>query len=303
MQFNISRSQSKQLVNKAKMQEFQPSNEQLRYMPLFKQGIIPRYLFRLHSPSTAGFTSRDLVQSPASLRDSRKSSISSQDIFRLPWPVDAAEQLSRHLQWDPSHEETCNLMSWTSSLLVALYYSRYKHFISREKAPWQELHLLIVDTRHLPSAAFVKDLEIMDALFDKENSPLCQLRNIRQRKNNRFYFGEYLSQGSLELRGQGTQVCIYDLMQHGLTKLFPELSIHEPDFQWALAVKKHRKEFFQPQSQLSIHPKGLRNIIAMSETFFTNFSLPMTLMFLSLRGRQSGIATLQNGIRGLFDRE
>jgi hypothetical protein len=62
---------------------FQPNPFQLCQMPLFEQNDIPRYLFRLHAPKTAGKTTVSCVIPPASICGKIDKT---RDMFRLqPW--------------------------------------------------------------------------------------------------------------------------------------------------------------------------------------------------------------------------
>jgi len=102
---------------------FQPNLFQLCQIPLFEQNDVPRYLFRLYTPSTAGQTTDSYIMPPASICGQAETT---RDIFRLP-PKEAATRLNEHLRWWRSHESKCNLMSWTSSLLFALQHGLRRH--------------------------------------------------------------------------------------------------------------------------------------------------------------------------------
>lgn len=102
---------------------FQPNPSQLRQMSSFKQNDVPRYLFRVAAPSTAGQTTDSYIIPPAS--DCGRAE-KTREIFKLQ-PRETATRLNEHLRWWPSHESMCNLMSWTSFLLFALQHGLHRH--------------------------------------------------------------------------------------------------------------------------------------------------------------------------------
>lgn len=121
---------------------FQPNPFQLDPVPLFGQNDVPRYLFRVYTPSTAGQTTDSYVTPPASTCGRAEKT---RDIFRLR-PAKAATRLNEHLRWWPSHESMCTLMSWTSSLLFALQHGLRRHNTDDDKPELSETSLLILDT-------------------------------------------------------------------------------------------------------------------------------------------------------------
>lgn len=58
---------------------FEPSPAQLKFMPKFEKNDIPRYLFRIHTPVTAGTTTTSYVIAPASKANGPNAS---KDIFK-----------------------------------------------------------------------------------------------------------------------------------------------------------------------------------------------------------------------------
>ena len=142
-----------------------------------------------------------------------------QDLFALP-EQNAATCLDKHVRWDPNHEKECNLTSWTSSLLFALQYGLYKHRVRGFIGPdLSTISLLLLDTRGLPKGTFVKDLEIMET-FNAYSDPLKDF--LRFRKDNRgYYFGEYLTQGDVDIEGKCVVTNMQRLIDAGLFELIP----------------------------------------------------------------------------------
>ena len=78
----------------------------------------------------------------------------------------------------------------------------------------------------MPKAAFVRDLEIIDA-FSGYSDP-CVQRNLAYLQQLRlepmeYYFGEYLSQGYLDIEGKCAQATMQDMIDSGLFQLMPKL--------------------------------------------------------------------------------
>ena len=120
-------------------------------------------------------------------------------------PDDARRLIYDHLRWgDKEHEATCNLMSWTSSLLFAILYGIYRSShanLGHAQVPSQDLEILVVDTKSFPPGAFIRDLDLIDA-FPPLTPEQIELRDWRTRSRRRLYFGEFFSQGSLNIRGR-----------------------------------------------------------------------------------------------------
>jgi hypothetical protein len=192
---------------------FQPNPFQLDQMPLFGRNDIPRYIFRVHARTTAGKTTLSYVIPPVSAcgKTDKK-----QDIFKLP-PRDAEGLLNAHLRCWPSHESECNLMSWTSSLLFALQYGLYRHRGHRDKPDLSQVFLLILDTHRFPKGTFIKHMEIMEvfAQYSDANDKKSLKSFLELRKGDMwYYFGEYLTQGDLNIQGR----CVQTNMQRMVCK-------------------------------------------------------------------------------------
>ncbi|KXH50172.1 hypothetical protein CSIM01_07396 [Colletotrichum simmondsii] len=134
---------------------------------------IPRYLFRVHAPSTSGETSLKSVVSRAALCGHAGFDC---DIFSMP-PDEAAEMLNRHPRgWARDGD---NLMSWTSSLLFALQYALYRSIVSkggRLDEP-SDIRIYVLDTSLLPEGSFIPDIALLDAFTGKDAArTVCKLR-------------------------------------------------------------------------------------------------------------------------------
>ena len=107
---------------------------------------VPRYLFRLYAPKSAGKTDTLAVISPAAIQFPT----TAKNIFAYV-PEEAAEKLNDHLMW--RCDTGCNLMSWTSSLPVAIQHGLRRHISDRQGL--SEIFLLVIDTQKLGKNVFL----------------------------------------------------------------------------------------------------------------------------------------------------
>lgn len=268
---------------------FQPDPVQLDHMPTLRGGHIPTFLFRVHTPNSYGQTSLSAVVPRAVLHNGAKAA---QDIFEWDRKT-AAKLLNIQLRWWPYTEPSdCNMVCWTSSLLFVLQYGLHR---ARQGNPdgyqLSQITLLILDTRSLPDRVFVKDLELIDA-FAHHSDPavrenLAYLRKLRQGSKG-YYFGEYLSQGRLDINGICAQATMQNLTDSGLFKLMPGLESKESWNKWADRVVQLRGEFnVYNNVRLSDH-SDVRRAIAIAETCFPGrWALPVAVMLLALKPRIS----------------
>lgn len=269
-------------------------------MPLFGQNDVPRYLFRVYSPSTAGQTTDSYVTPPASTCGRAEKT---RDIFRLP-PAEAAIRLNEHLRWWPSHESKCNLMSWTSSLLFALQYGLRRHNTDHDKSELSQISLLMLDTRGFPIGTFIKDVEIMEVFA--QYTDFNQTKNLDDffqfRKSDRgYYFGEYLTQGRIDIRGRCIVTNMQRLIDAGLFELRPELKDKSRWREWANRVVDLRKLFKAPQDTPTTTHTEVRKAITVAGACFGNgWDIPVAIMLLALKRRQTKDPVIINGFAAMF---
>jgi hypothetical protein len=264
---------------------FQPDPFRLSQMPTLRDGNIPRFLFRIYTPDSYGQASLSEVVPQAVIHNGAKAT---QDIFT--WDRKAAAKLlNTQLRWwkyrDPSD---CNLVCWTSSLLFVLQYGLHR---ARQGNPdgyqLSQITLLILDTRSLPDGVFVKDLELIDA-FAHHSDPavrenLVYLRELRQGSKG-YYFGEYLSQGRLDINGICAQATMQNLIDSGLFKLMPRLESKESWNKWADRVVELRSPFTIHNSVGLSNYSDVRRAITITETCFPGWgALPVAVMLLALK--------------------
>lgn len=240
---------------------------------------IPTYLFRLYAPRTGGTTTTTEVTSPAwgHVGNYKK------DLFRLP-PEEAASRLNAHLRWVAMQEDRRNLMSWSSSLLFVLQYGLYRDRTDHDKPSLSEIHLLMLDTRQFPKGTFLRDLEAIDE-FQKHSADLAGIKTWRMSDK---YFGEYLTQGRLNVDGQCSQTSMQQLIDMGLFTLCPALGITGEWIKWAIPVLNTRKDFDGPA--IPIDGENVRSAITMARACLGNrLALPFAVMLLSLQHRQHDV--------------
>ncbi|KAL0936350.1 uncharacterized protein CTRU02_208565 [Colletotrichum truncatum] len=238
---------------------------------------VPRYLFRVHAPTTAGQTTTDYVASRAAVFGLPSSTT---DILTIP-DQDAAEMINCHLRgWS---RNTDNLISWSSSLLFVLQYALYRNVKIGDELSDIQVHVL--DTLGLPSGAFISDMALLDTFASKHRKEKMNLSNFRHLRRNTLYnFGEYLCQGTLFYDGRCASASLNDIVHHGLFKLCPEMEEANEKSELAKRVLKMRDQCFGSPSAAT--KQEIRAALAISQGCFgEEWALPLMAALLSLRKR------------------
>jgi hypothetical protein len=140
--------------------------------------------------------------------------------------------------------ETDNLVSWTSSLLVAIQYAIFRcHTGLTPGKDAGAVLICAVDTARFPRGQFVRDMHLIrryrrhadadgEAFFGK-------LRCAR----GEFYNGEFVSQGVLHHAGRAVVVSLRALEQAGLYALYPEFRSVKGRSMWAKRLRGLRDEW------------------------------------------------------------
>ncbi|OHE93847.1 hypothetical protein CORC01_10868 [Colletotrichum orchidophilum] len=258
---------------------------------------IPRYLFRVHAPSTSGQTSLKEVVSKAALGGHARAG---RDIFSMP-AEEAAEMLNCHLRWWARNFD--NLMSWTSSLLFALQYALYRS-IKLQGGRLDEasdIWIYVVDTRNLPEGSFISDQALLNAFTGKDATHPYNLSNFRQLRE-RYNFGEYLCQGRLSITGASTSASLKSIIEHGLFRLCPELGLPNEKPELANRVCRLRTQCFASSTPADKADFRFASTIAQG-CFGEEWALPMTAAFLSLRRRPVNDVVIVDGFNALFSEQ
>lgn len=264
---------------------FNPRDTKREYVNLHD---VPRYLFRLYDTTSTGTTNADVVVSRAATQTT-KPTLGKKDLFSMP-PCEAADLLNQHLQWDFRHDTRDNLMSWSTSLLFILQYGLFRSVTDKcGKSKLSKIFLCIVDTRDFPQGTFLQDLQLIKA-YQNERHPLSmghtlgELRSLREEKG--YYFGEYLSQGRLDIKGKSRHTSFGIMIQLGLYHLCPGLSQKEFWPLWAKRVVQLREKNFDVPQPWSTSASEVRYAITIAQACFGDaLSLPTAAMLLGLRAR------------------
>lgn len=188
----------------------EPKAEQLLFMPLADSGLaataldnIPRYLFRVITPLSDGKMDETWVHSQSA---SQNKASSVEGIFHnldLEKRIIMARTLNLHLRWWPKGDLEDNFVSWTSSLLFAIQYIYYRRRSSKDGSRLEHIKLYVIDTTRFPKGTFLRDLDLIRAFCKFDTTLGDNLERFEcLRKRPGYYFGEYLSQGSLKIENK-----------------------------------------------------------------------------------------------------
>jgi hypothetical protein len=151
--------------------------------------------------------------------------------------------VDRHMDlWgvkDYERQPRDNFMSWTSSLLYALQYARYRwyHFGCSS----EEIKVCVVDAIKFTQRQFIHAKRFLQA-YHKPLKRIYMRHSIGTRLLCYIYQnGEYLSQGFLKRRGRSCVTSLAKLEKTGLYSAYLELAIPEQHSKWAITTANLRK--------------------------------------------------------------
>jgi hypothetical protein len=198
-------------------------------------------------------------------------------------------------------------MSWTSSLLFALQYCLYRHRALDDKPDLSQVFLLIVDTHGFPKGTFIKDIEIMEVFAQYSDiSHKKSLKNLLElRKGDAgFYFGEYLTQGDLNIQGRCIQTNMQRMIDVGLFDLKPELRDESMWDQWPKRVLSLREPLKASQDAPSATHAEFRKAITIAEACFGDcWVVPVATMLLALKHHKKEDPVIVDGFAAMFASE
>lgn len=265
---------------------FNPNPYHQQHTPLFNRDFTPRYLYRLVAPQTAGSTTTSTAVPPARIQHQT-------DIFHLPTQK-AAALLLNHLLWERGHENGCNLMSWTSSLLFALQYALYRH--RKDGDDLGQIQLIVLDTTLFARGTFMQDMEIMRSFADSDR----RLQKFVEFRESEYYFGEYITQGRLEIQDRCVCTSVQKMIDLGLFQLQPLLADRTQWQWWPKRVLAFREQFTServvptPDSDVEIAVNIAR------QCFGGQWAVPVAIMLLALLPRKVDDTTLMEGFKARF---
>ncbi|KAL4974655.1 hypothetical protein BDW66DRAFT_139318 [Aspergillus desertorum] len=265
---------------------FKPNPTHRTHTPLFNDNFTPRYLYRLVAPQSAGTTNSSTVVPPI-VEGCTK------DIFQLPAP-EAANLLLKHLLWQRGHETSCNLMSWTSSLLFALQYALYRH--RKDGDDLRNIHLIILDTTLFPAGTFIQDMEIMRAFQAAD----YRLQKFVEFRESEYYFGEYLTQGRLAIQNRCVCTSIQRMVDLGLFDLQPALADKTQWQWWPKRVLVFREQFETERCVLTSDADVETAVGMARQCFGGDWVVPGAIMLLALQPRKRDDAVIIQGLKARF---
>lgn len=196
-------------------------------------------------------------------------------------------------------------MSWTSSLLFAVQYGLYRHRGAKVPVPFSDIRLFVIDTSCFPKGTFIKDLEIMGYFAGYlDHKTRYNLSNFTQFRLGRggFYFGEYLTQGELDISGACVEATMQSIIDHGLFELLEGLGDKQKWEKWAKAVIDIRKHFglkFEATDRADVR----RAITIASGCFGDRFAIPIAAMLLALKNPRPDDQVILRAFSALFTRK
>lgn len=274
-----------------------------------KYGRVDRYLFRLFDKGSKASTDKTWVKS----KDARSlGSNSDRDIFTRANRDNVAQTLRRHLFGEGQPREEDNFVSWSSSLLSVLQYACNKSRQAGDHSP-ADLFICVVDTTKFPAAVFMSDMFLISAFsnYDTSTRPpsaskrtLSHLQSLRQKKHPddaaSHYYGEYLSQGALRVKGHCSIVSFADISNTGLYTLRPELSLPIPKGKdWAAGVIKLREKFHETSSRGRAEDFEIETALRIGGKYGPSWELPVALAFLALKPRPAWDEGIMEAFRPL----
>ncbi|XWW95797.1 hypothetical protein V2A60_003765 [Cordyceps javanica] len=293
-------------VNLEALHILESNRDGLRFSPPdgFRRSPVPRYLFRVCSPNSAGRTTLDVVES-ASAASSYHASRTC--LFRMDDAKLAADMVSKHLRWLPPRAAD-NLVSWTSSLLAALVYVFYRRARCSERL--RDISVFVVDTWAFREDTFARDLDLIRAFARHDDGDLASLAGLRRRRRHgrwagSYSLGEYLTQGALSLAGRCARVTAQDMVDCGLLELHPRFAEFarwaKGDEAWAELVIELREPFYtRPASSAPAAAVGGRRVFPndaqimsrIGNLFGVGWRAPIAVALLSLAPNRTGAVEL-----------
>ncbi|KAJ5918966.1 hypothetical protein N7466_009909 [Penicillium verhagenii] len=281
-----------------------PDSEQLLFNPQEGSGFattalddIPRYLFRIASPKSDGETNDTWVRSESA---KQKETSSAEDIFfnlNNNKQTNVARALNQHLRWW-GKDTPDNFVSWTSSLLFAIQYIYYRHLSLGDRSHLRDIKLFVIDTALFPQGTFMRDLELIENFSEYDTHEPCDnLEYLGRMRKCEYYYGEYLSQGQLKIKGKCEIISAQCLFESGrLRRLQPDfreiyrLPVKNGKPDWAKEVNRLRQKVWPLEyTPLDDHEMAERSkaIEEILQELTPSWRFPLAIYFTALIGPDS----------------
>lgn len=271
-----------------------PENVRQRLGPL---GPIPRYLFRVYTPKSQGETNHSWVKSMVA-----RNATNAVDLFQH-GDKKAAGIINRHLRWKAGSDD--NLVSWTSSLLFALVYIFHLHANTSHASEFEKIRICVVDTSGFPELTFMQDMDLIRE-YEAFDDDLRRMGNLRTGKrgahSGTYYFGEYLSQGALNIEGRCQIVTASKLIEAGLYDIVPTFQEYS---QWAKCAKPlwadpvlELRQLLKEQQVREITHQGVEAVNRIAQLFGSGWRGPVAAHLFALVPHRPGDTRILSAFKG-----
>ncbi|KAJ5395037.1 uncharacterized protein N7487_009340 [Penicillium crustosum] len=229
-----------------------------------------------------------------------------------------ARTLNLHLRWWYQAKNPDKFVSWTSSLPFAIQYIYYRHLSPDDGSSLEDIKLYVIDTTQFPRGTFLRDLDLMNAFGQYDDRPSrCNLESFRNLRHKPSYdFGEYLSQGSLNIEGKREIISATSLFEGDrLRRLQPHFRVFDGfPFKdgkpvWASEVIRLRYVIWHAADIRDLSPEEMEGrleaVKEIVQDLEPSWRYPLAIYFTSLIGSGSPntetgrVATAAIKIRGL----
>jgi hypothetical protein len=257
---------------------FQPSSDQPQLRESLQQ--IPRYLFRVFSPKSKGLIDSTWAKSGAVVSGKRWSK---KDLLSLP-----ARQVAVILDGHTRGSKWCetNLVSWTSSFLVASRFIMDNESGPIHYASWNDRQLCVVDTSQLPQDTFLSAEALIRTYQELKSESREEVTEQALEGGSKdlnspgaSYLGEYLSQGALRIENHCKVISARAMIEVAASDLM--LNTKSPS--WQSEVIRLRRPFETEPNSWRLAPEGtIALAIELGDLFGPPWRLLMVASLLSL---------------------
>lgn len=158
--------------------------------------------------------------------------------------------------------------------------------------------LFILDTSGLPEGTFIKDLDILDA-FKGESADLRNFLHMRRRQDTkRYYFGEYVTQGQIQIDGKCASVSLQQMLNSGLFQLHPVPGNKDGWDSLANRVLELRRG---STALVPTTPSDVRKAITIAQSCFGDrWVVPLSAMLLAIKPGSQDNAKIAAAYSAMF---
>lgn len=138
---------------------------------------------------------------------------------------------------------------------------------------------------------------------DSDAKEKRNLSNLLQLRKRGYYFGEYLTQGELDIEGKCAWISMQQMIELGLFELQPDLAKQDKWCQWANTVLKLRTPFAISQGASSTTHAEVRKAVTIAGCLGDRWAVPMAAMLLALKPRRRNYPVILDGFKAMFARK